>query len=80
MSKVPLADALEKRLKKPTCKVTATLNSLHGEDRDVFSMALEDTQNVSSIKLSDSLADIGVVLSPATIQRHRNGSCSCPGN
>lgn len=80
MSKVSLADALGKRLKKPTCKVTATLNSLQGEDRDVFSMALEDTYNVSSIKLSDALADIGVVLSPTTIQRHRNGSCSCPGN
>ena len=80
MSKMSLADALGKRLKKPTCKVTATLDSLRGDDRDVLIMALEDTQNVSSVKLSDSLADIGVVLSPATIQRHRNGSCSCPGN
>ena len=75
-----LADALETRLKKPTCKVNATLNSLQGEDRDVFSMALEDTFNVSSLKLSDALADIGVVLSPSTILRHRNGSCPCPGN
>ena len=75
-----LADALGKRIQRPVCKVTATLNSLQGEDRDVFIMALEDAQNVSSVKLSDSLADIGVVLSPATIQRHRNGSCSCPGN
>ena len=75
-----LADALEKRLKKPTCKVTATLDSLQGEDRDVFIMAVEDALNVSSIKLSDALADIGVVLSPSTILRHRNGSCPCPGN
>ena len=75
-----LADALGKRLQRPVCKVTATLDSLQGEDRDVFIMALEDTFNVSSTKLSDSLADIGVVLSPTTIQRHRNGSCPCPGN
>ena len=80
MSKVSLADALEKRLQRPVCKVTATLDSLQGEDRDVFSMALEDAFNVSSIRLSDALADIGVVLSPSTILRHRNGSCPCPGN
>lgn len=68
-------------LKPPThlkpCKVRTLLESLEKADRDILEAALNDYQKWQVRTLTNSLRELGIMISDRPIANHRSKECSC---
>jgi hypothetical protein len=59
------------------CKVRTVLSELDDKDKKILIDALADTAAWPHKTLSNALKTRGVQLVDSSIQRHREGNCSC---
>lgn len=59
------------------CRIREILAGLDDSDKDILETALADFRNWSTRGLEKALKGRGVEVSDTSIERHRNGICSC---
>jgi hypothetical protein len=60
-----------------SCKVRAILDNLDDADRDILTGAINNTETWNANALAKALTSKGLDISPNTVAKHRNGSCTC---
>lgn len=68
--------AIPRQHRPRPCRTKAILDALTGDDRKAVKAALEGT-DFHSTQIADVLTQAGHQISDQTINRHRQGKCSC---
>jgi hypothetical protein len=71
-----MLENLQVKSHKPNCSVRSLYDSLSDVDKEILMSNLCDPA-VSSRALAKALAEVGVIISKDSIQKHRNSECSC---
>jgi hypothetical protein len=60
-----------------TCKVNTVAVTLNDKDRDIFLVAVMDSENWPVKSLCKALSDRGIQISDSPIYNHRGKTCAC---
>lgn len=72
-----LLDGLTPPIKVVSCKVRTLFETLDPSDVEILRQALDDEVTWPARSLQRALAEKGIALSDASINRHRTKVCSC---